>query len=506
MINTNSIKMSINKKLNKIMNEKKTKRSKVFSLMLNTFFILSILICLASGQAAGALDLFYTGDVEIYSMYTIINAENTHAQITVDYTLFQQLPSEYGKDRGTYVNLTFSEYDMDDVNVLIDGKEFTNPVYFTPGEVKEVHITYTQDIKGTTLKSIDVNPILLFDGMRNSKRVSLYNLKLLVPSGINKLITSSIEYDSTSSANRTSYYWNKKNVYPTSLNVKWSTIDADISIKKSVLTDIIKTDGVMIVEVLVENKGNKDARDVVLSDTILLSDFEPIEPKEDFVYEDAIVATWKKEIDILKAGERKTFTYQIKLKNPAVSTLKPIIAIIDGSLIGVSNDVIIKDKICGDKICMHNETYENCPQDCPVGKDNYCDPKEDRKCDPDCDPRNDIDCTKDTDNDGIIDILDNCPLVNNPDKADSDADGVGDACDNCPNKYNPDQKDSDNDGIGGACESEIPWWLVILIIILILIMILVLWKKTGYWQWIVIGIIILIIILIFMLWKIYSGL
>ena len=43
----------------------------------------------------------------------------------------------------------------------------------------------------------------------------------------------------------------------------------------------------------------------------------------------------------------------------------------------------------------------------------------------------------DTDGDGVIDIVDNCPLVLNPDQSDADGDHVGDACDGCahdPNK------------------------------------------------------------------------
>lgn len=73
----------------------------------------------------------------------------------------------------------------------------------------------------------------------------------------------------------------------------------------------------------------------------------------------------------------------------------------------------------------------------------------------------------DTDNDGIVDEEDNCPLVSNPDQKDSDGDGIGDACeedsdgdgiidelDNCPMTSNPDQEDADEDGIGDACESD----------------------------------------------------
>ncbi len=39
----------------------------------------------------------------------------------------------------------------------------------------------------------------------------------------------------------------------------------------------------------------------------------------------------------------------------------------------------------------------------------------------------------DSDGDGVIDSLDNCPLVYNPSQADSDGDGVGDACECPPN-------------------------------------------------------------------------
>ena len=54
--------------------------------------------------------------------------------------------------------------------------------------------------------------------------------------------------------------------------------------------------------------------------------------------------------------------------------------------------------------------------------------------------------------DGILDDVDNCPLVYNPGQADGDGDGVGDACDNCPELSNPDQLDSNGDGLGDACD------------------------------------------------------
>ncbi|MDC3236834.1 thrombospondin type 3 repeat-containing protein, partial [Candidatus Poseidoniaceae archaeon] len=48
--------------------------------------------------------------------------------------------------------------------------------------------------------------------------------------------------------------------------------------------------------------------------------------------------------------------------------------------------------------------------------------------------------TTDTDGDGIIDTLDNCPTTNNSDQSDLDQDGLGDVCDG----------DTDGDGLADA--------------------------------------------------------
>jgi hypothetical protein len=60
----------------------------------------------------------------------------------------------------------------------------------------------------------------------------------------------------------------------------------------------------------------------------------------------------------------------------------------------------------------------------------------------------------DTDDDGVLDGTDNCPLDFNPDQSDDDDDddGTANACDNCPGLSNSDQEDYDSDGLGDACE------------------------------------------------------
>ncbi|MGI6375415.1 MAG: InlB B-repeat-containing protein [Anaerolineae bacterium] len=58
----------------------------------------------------------------------------------------------------------------------------------------------------------------------------------------------------------------------------------------------------------------------------------------------------------------------------------------------------------------------------------------------------------DTDEDGVLDGEDNCPVIANGDQLDADTDGLGNVCDNCPDAFNPDQADTDGDGVGDVCE------------------------------------------------------
>ena len=77
-------------------------------------------------------------------------------------------------------------------------------------------------------------------------------------------------------------------------------------------------------------------------------------------------------------------------------------------------------------------------------------------------------CSKpDADRDGVLNCLDNCPTIANPDQLDSSRDGEGDACerdsdvdgveddlDNCPHLWNADQLNTDGDQRGDACDPD----------------------------------------------------
>jgi hypothetical protein len=58
----------------------------------------------------------------------------------------------------------------------------------------------------------------------------------------------------------------------------------------------------------------------------------------------------------------------------------------------------------------------------------------------------------DKDNDGVPDMMDNCPDDPNPDQANEDGDKFGDACDPCPPFKNDNPSDPDKDGVADICD------------------------------------------------------
>lgn len=64
--------------------------------------------------------------------------------------------------------------------------------------------------------------------------------------------------------------------------------------------------------------------------------------------------------------------------------------------------------------------------------------------------------TSDADGDGVADACDTCPnAANTIQPLDGDGDGIDDACDNCPGASNEDQRDCDQDGVGDMCSADV---------------------------------------------------
>jgi len=61
---------------------------------------------------------------------------------------------------------------------------------------------------------------------------------------------------------------------------------------------------------------------------------------------------------------------------------------------------------------------------------------------------------EDTDRDMVGNVCDNCPVDQNESQLNSDTDNLGDACDNCPLHDNPEQEDNDSDGMGDMCDDD----------------------------------------------------
>lgn len=291
-------------------------------------------------QAEAAL--FYTGGVSIDSLLATIDVTNK-AEIGVEYTLVNHGPDE------EIINLTFSP---SEATARIDGNELSNPVTFSPRETKKLSLSYSLSLPSAEAQGIRFAPMLFFNEMASSEKVGSYEVKLILPEGVKRITYSSMACDDTAFQNgRLVVMWQKKDLYPGSLAVSWTTLDVDIAAVKRATPSRLTAPGEIVeVEVTIQNKGDSEIRNIALSDSFFPGAFEAIQPLAEFELVQPEMSDphlyWKKEINSLKPGETKTYTYSVKVKALGPETkLDALVVLVNGIPVSVSNDVILHSEL-----------------------------------------------------------------------------------------------------------------------------------------------------------------
>jgi hypothetical protein len=281
--------------------------------------------------------LFYTGNIAIDSLSAEIDV-GQNASVTVEYILINR--GEENED----VNLRFSP---ENALALLDGVELSNPVSFAVGETKELSLSYSMEMGAEDYKVIIFNAVLLFDNKSNPQTISNYQVKAILPGGINRLADSNTPYETTSEDGRVAVIWTESNIYSIPLSFSWSTLDIDIAATKEAIPSTISSPNeVVSIEVTIQNNGDEEVRDIELYDDFFPTLFEAVEPLEEFnlLYPENSDPHlyWTKKVDSLQPGEIRVYTYSIKVKvfSPEI-TLNPLTILVNGTPVAASNDIII---------------------------------------------------------------------------------------------------------------------------------------------------------------------
>ena len=285
-------------------------------------------------QMALASTLFYEGDIIIDSIGIRIEVDD-EATVKAVYLL---------TNRGSEDEEIDLQFAQSPVPLEVDGEEAGNPVMFRPGETKPINLTYNLNITGETTKMLLLDSTMLFDGKPNSEPAGVSLIKVLLPEEINGLAWANQEPDQDGFEDgRRFYSWSGVDIYPTALSLKWSTLQVELSVEKSVKPQEITTPGQIInVEITIHNKGDTVANRIGLADEYSAFDFEAVEPLWEFGRQEAWLF-WMRNINSLEPGGVMTLAYSVKYIGFSSQNydfdLKPCVVTVDGHLMVVSNKV-----------------------------------------------------------------------------------------------------------------------------------------------------------------------
>ncbi len=301
--------------------------------------VLSLLLFVIAPASAG---LFYTGGIHIDSLSATMDI-TSEATVSVEYELVNHGDAE------ETVNLSVFP---SEATARIDGAELSNPVDFEAGQVRKLTLLYTMELTSEEFQRIQFAPMLFFDDMANAQRIKSYSVQLVLPEGVNRLVSSSLPYDGSAiQKGRLTVTWNKEDIYPNALNVSWTTLDVDIAaVKKATPSTLTSAGEIVEVEIIVQNKGDNEVRGVTLSDSFFPGAFEAVAPLDDFELVEPEMSDphlyWKKEVDSLKSGETKTYVYSVKVKTLSLETrLGALSILVNGIPVAVSNDIILYSEL-----------------------------------------------------------------------------------------------------------------------------------------------------------------
>ncbi len=293
---------------------------------------LMLLGTLCPFQVALASDLFYVGDIIIDSVSIRVEADD-EATVHVVYLLTNRGPEH------EEIALQFAQ---SPVPLEANGQELGNPVVFEPGERKSINLTCRLNITGETTKMLALNPTMLFDGKPNSMPAKALLIRVLLPEGIKGLAWANQEPDEEGlQDSRRFYSWSGVDIYPTTLCLKWSTLQIELSVEKSVRPQEITSSGQTInVVITIQNKGETPVNNIALVDQYLALDFGRGEPLWEFVEREGWLF-WTRNINSIGPGEIRVFAYSLKYTGFSSQSydfdLKPCVVTVGGHLVCASN-------------------------------------------------------------------------------------------------------------------------------------------------------------------------
>ena len=199
---------------------------------------------------------------------------------------------------------------------------------------KEISIRFAAAASGNGLLRYAYNPQLLFNGMRNGNKIRSYSLKIIMPSGVDKLVSISEQSVESYENGRKALYWQKSDIYPEQISISWSSVAANISVQR-VIPD--KIEGEFDITTTITNSGN-DLQNISMQDSYLSTQFEPADNESQVVIEgNNIRVVWKKEIALLRSGETKSFSYRLRaLNTTGIYVFEPTRVTVNGALVAVS--------------------------------------------------------------------------------------------------------------------------------------------------------------------------